>query len=93
MLAHELRNPLAPIRTALFVLGMDDSDVDRRRTLREMMERQVDHLVRLVDDLLESSRLSRGKIELQREPIDLKDALLRAIELSRPQIDARRQHA
>lgn len=88
MLAHELRNPLAPIRTGLFVLEMDDSDPVRRRTLLEMMERQVDHLVRLVDDLLESSRLSRGKIQLQREPIDLKDALLRAIELSRPQIDA-----
>ena len=88
MLAHELRNPLAPIRTALFVLGMDDSNVHRRHTLREMMERQVDHLVRLVDDLLESSRLSRGKIELQREAIDMKDALLRAVELSRPQIDA-----
>jgi signal transduction histidine kinase/ActR/RegA family two-component response regulator len=88
MLAHELRNPLAPIRTALFVLGMDDSNTERRRTLRQMMERQVDHLVRLVDDLLESSRLSRGKIQLQRESIDLKDALLRAVELSRPQIDA-----
>ena len=88
MLAHELRNPLAPIRTALFVLGMDDSNADRRQTLRQMMERQVDHLVRLVDDLLESSRLSRGKIQLQRESIDLKDALLRAVELSRPQIDA-----
>jgi signal transduction histidine kinase/CheY-like chemotaxis protein len=88
MLAHELRNPLAPIRTALFVLGMDDSDAERRATLRQMMERQVDHLVRLVDDLLESSRLSRGKIELQREPIDLKDALRRAVELSRTQIDA-----
>ncbi|MGN6111394.1 MAG: ATP-binding protein [Luteimonas sp.] len=88
MLAHELRNPLAPIRTGLFVLGMDDSDPERRRALREMMERQVDHLVRLVDDLLESSRLSRGKIQLQREPIDLRDALLRAAELSRSQIDA-----
>jgi signal transduction histidine kinase/ActR/RegA family two-component response regulator len=88
MLAHELRNPLAPIRTALFVLGMDDSNVERRHSLRQMMERQVDHLVRLVDDLLESSRLSRGKIQLQRESIDLKDALMRAIELSRPQIDA-----
>jgi len=88
MLAHELRNPLAPIRTALFVLGMDDSNIERRHSLRQMMERQVDHLVRLVDDLLESSRLSRGKIQLQRESIDLKDALMRAIELSRPQIDA-----
>jgi len=87
MLAHELRNPLAPIRTALSVLAMDDSDAGRRQTLRQMMERQVDHLVRLVDDLLESSRLSRGKIQLQREAIDLKDALLRAVELSRSQID------
>ena len=87
MLAHELRNPLAPIRTALYLLGQDDGDPGKRTHLREMMERQVDHLVRLVDDLLESSRLSRGNIELQREPIDLKDALLRAVELSRPQID------
>ena len=88
MLAHELRNPLAPIRTALSVLGMDDSDIERRRALRLMMERQVDHLVRLVDDLLESSRVSRGKIELQCQILDLKDAVLRAVELSRPQIDA-----
>ncbi len=88
MLAHELRNPLAPIRTALFVLGVDDINVERRHTLRQMMERQVDHLVRLVDDLLESSRLSRGKIQLRCEYIDLKDALQRAVELSRPQVDA-----
>jgi signal transduction histidine kinase/CheY-like chemotaxis protein len=88
MLAHELRNPLAPIRTGLFVLDMDDSDPERRHTLLRMMERQVDHLVRLVDDLLESSRLSRGKIQLQREQVDLKDALLRAVEMSRSQIDA-----
>jgi len=88
MLAHELRNPLAPIRTGLFVIANDDSDVERRRSLLQMMERQVDHLVRLVDDLLESSRLSRGKIQLQPEQLDAKDALLRAIELSRPQIDA-----
>ncbi len=88
MLAHELRNPLAPIRSALFLLGQDDGEAEGRRQLRQMMERQVDHLVRLVDDLLESSRLSRGKIELQRKPIDLKDALLRAVELSRPQIEA-----
>ena len=88
MLAHELRNPLAPIRTGLFVLAMDDSDAERRHTLLKMMERQVDHLVRLVDDLLESSRLSRGKIQLQCEAIDLRDALLRAAELSRSQIEA-----
>jgi signal transduction histidine kinase/CheY-like chemotaxis protein len=88
MLAHELRNPLAPIRTALLVLDMEDTNMERREMLRQMMKRQVDHLVRLVDDLLEGSRLSSGKIELRREPIDLRDALERAIELSRPQIDA-----
>jgi signal transduction histidine kinase/CheY-like chemotaxis protein len=88
MLAHELRNPLAPIRSALFLMDKGDASEQARMELRRMMERQVDHLVRLVDDLLESSRLSRGKIELQREPMDLRDAVLRAVELSRPQIDA-----
>ena len=87
MLSHELRNPLAPIRTGLHFLALDDSDPQRRASLREMMMRQVDHMVRLVDDLLESSRLSRGKIELQREVIDLRDAIGRAIESSRPMID------
>ncbi len=87
MLAHELRNPLAPIRTALYLIEQQDIGADKRGQLQRMMERQVDHLVRLVDDLLESSRLSRGKIELKRECMDLKDALLRAVELSRPQID------
>lgn len=89
MLSHELRNPLAPIRTALHVLALDDSDAGRRRTLREMMMRQVDHMVRLVDDLLDSSRMSRGKIELQREVIDLRTAIERAVESSRPMIDGR----
>ena len=89
MLSHELRNPLAPIRTALHVLTLDDSDPVRRRTLREMMMRQVDHMVRLVDDLLDSSRMSRGKIELQREVIDLRAAVDRAVEASRPMMDGR----
>ena len=89
MLSHELRNPLAPIRTALHVLALDDRDAVRRKTLREMMMRQVDHMVRLVDDLLDSSRMSRGKIELQREVIDLRAAVDRAVEASRPMIDGR----
>ena len=88
MLAHELRNPLAPIRTALYLLEHNDADPERRETLRGTMQRQVDHLMRLVDDLLETSRISRGMVELQRGPMDLKDALLRAVELSRPQIDS-----
>ena len=88
MLAHELRNPLAPIRNALYVLSLDDSDAARRHELRTMMLRQVDHMVRLVDDLLEASRLSRGMITLHREPVDLRQALRAAVDLSRPLIDA-----
>jgi two-component system, sensor histidine kinase len=88
MLAHELRNPLAPIRNALHVLSIDDSDPARRAALRSMMERQVDHMVRLVDDLLEASRLSRGMITLHPERIDLRNAVRSAIEQSRPLIDA-----
>ena len=90
MLAHELRNPLAPIRNALYVLSLDDSDAARRTELRTMMLRQVDHMVRLVDDLLEASRLSRGMITLHREPLDLRKALRAAVDLSRPLIDAGR---
>ena len=77
MLAHELRNPLAPVRNALHLLEVDDRDPRRRSELRHMIDRQVTHMVRLVDDLLESSRLSRGMIALHREPLDLA-ATLRA---------------
>ncbi|MEG3193514.1 HAMP domain-containing sensor histidine kinase, partial [Lysobacter sp. D1-1-M9] len=87
MLAHELRNPLAPISNALHVLEMDDSDPVRRATLRTMMKRQVVHMVRLVDDLLEASRLSRGMITLHRERMELCNAMRVAIEASRPQLD------
>ena len=90
MLAHELRNPLAPIRNALHVLSIDDNDPERRLLLRNMMERQVDHMVRLVDDLLEASRLSRGMITLHPERIDLRTAVRSAIEQSQPLIDAGR---
>ena len=83
MLGHELRNPLAPIRNALEILEIDDADADRRRQLRKMMLRQVDHMVRLVDDLLEASRLSQGKITLQRAPVDLRDVLEDAVALAR----------
>ena len=88
MLAHELRNPLAPIRNALHVLAIDDSDPARRAALRRVMARQVDHMVRLVDDLLEASRLSRGMITLHRERIDLRNAVRSAVEQSRPLVEA-----
>lgn len=82
MLGHELRNPLAPIRNALEVLEVDDSDPARRKQLRGMMLRQVEHMVRLVDDLLEASRLSQGKITLRRRGVDLRQVLADAMELA-----------
>jgi signal transduction histidine kinase/ActR/RegA family two-component response regulator len=88
MLAHELRNPLAPIRNALHVLAMDDGDAQRRQILHATMSRQVDHMVRLMDDLMEASRVSRGRIELRRRAIDLRVALRSALELSAPLIEA-----
>jgi signal transduction histidine kinase len=88
MLAHELRNPLAPIRNALYLLEADDIERSQRKQLRAMMLRQVEHMVRLVDDLLDASRLSRGMITLHREPLDLCEALRAAIDLSHPQLGA-----
>ena len=70
-LAHELRNPLAPIRNGLEVLKLAGADSAKAARVRDMMARQTDHLVRLVDDLLEVSRISRGLIELRKEEIDL----------------------
>jgi PAS domain S-box-containing protein len=84
-LAHELRNPLAPIRNALNVLANGSPGSFER--VRAIMERQVDHMVRLVDDLLELSRITRGKIELRREPVDLGQVVRTAVETSRPLID------
>ena len=89
-LAHELRNPLVPIRNAVHVLQLvteTPPSVDRDRKLLAMVDRQVDHLVRLVDDLLEVSRITRGKIELKKEPVDLSAILRHAIDTSRPTIE------
>ncbi|MGO4550440.1 ATP-binding protein [Lysobacter sp. 2RAF19] len=88
MLAHELRNPLAPIRNALHVLAMEEADAPRRKALHATMSRQVDHMVRLMDDLMEASRVSRGRIELRRRAIDLRHALRSALELSAPLVEA-----
>ena len=88
-LAHELRNPLAPIVTSLQILRMPDIDAATTDRAREVMDRQVRHLVRLVDDLLDVSRIVRGKIELRREPVDLASVVARAVETAQPFIDAR----
>ena len=74
MLAHELRNPLAPIRNAAQILRMTEGTGEAVRSASAMMERQVGQMVRLVDDLLDVSRISRGKIELRRERIELDSA-------------------
>jgi PAS domain S-box-containing protein len=87
-LAHELRNPLAPITHALEVLRLKDpADADTRWT-RDIIDRQVRQLTRLVDDLLDLARITRGKVQLQRERIDLGVVLHGALEAARPLIDS-----
>jgi PAS domain S-box-containing protein len=86
-LAHELRNPLAPISNAMHLLRADGQHRRRADRLIEMVQRQVRHIVRLVDDLLEVSRITRGKIELQRGPVDLAGIIDSAIETTRPLLD------
>ena len=84
-LAHELRNPLAPIRNGLQILKLAPT-TSNIEELRSMMDRQLSHLVHLIDDLLDVARISRGKIELRRKTIILQDALRAAIEASSPLI-------
>ena len=88
-LAHELRNPLAPIRTGLELLKLAPS-IDATVKTREIMERQVEHMVRLIDDLLDVSRITRGKIELRKERVDVRTVLDAALELSGPLIEESR---
>jgi len=92
MLSHELRNPLTPIRNALQILKMPEADEAARATARQMMERQLQHMIRLVDDLLDVSRVMRGKIGLRKELIDVAAAVARGVETAQPAIDARGQH-
>ncbi len=91
MLAHELRNPLAPIRTAVQLMRFKELPDEQRTRARDIIERQVDQLVRLIDDLMDVSRITRGMITLHREPIDLTAVIARAVETTRPLIDSRRQ--
>ena len=89
VLGHELRNPLAPILTALHLMRLRASDTSTERE-RAVIERQVAHLSRLVDDLLDVSRATMGKIDLRRERLDVATAVARAVEIARPLIDARK---
>lgn len=88
VLAHELRNPLAPIRSSLEILRLAPEGPVADRA-REIMARQVQHMVRLIDDLLDVSRISRGKIKLQKQRIRVLDVVRTAVETSRPTIEAR----
>ena len=90
-LAHELRNPLAPIRNAVEILRLTESDPVASASARQLLERQLKQLVRLIDDLLDVPRITQGRLELRKEKLDLAQALRMAVETSRPVIESR-QH-
>src|SRR5512132_1422212 len=80
MRAHELRNPLAPIGYGIHLLGLPDLDPERLARTRAMLERQVTHLTRIVDDLLDVSRITSGKLSLERERLDLAQLVVQAVD-------------
>ncbi|MET0390336.1 MAG: ATP-binding protein [Polyangiales bacterium] len=88
MLGHELRNPLAPIVTALQLMKLRGGSLSREQAI---IERQVQHMVRLVDDLLDTSRLIRGKLELRKQPHTLRGILTKALEIASPRLEERAQ--
>ncbi|HEY8519448.1 MAG TPA: PAS domain S-box protein [Gammaproteobacteria bacterium] len=88
MLAHELRNPLAPIRNAVALMGKKGLPDPTLESMRQTIDRQSAQLTRIVDDLLDINRIARGRFAVQLEPTDLKDVLARAVEASQPLIDA-----
>ncbi|WP_439621926.1 hybrid sensor histidine kinase/response regulator [Gemmata sp.] len=87
LLAHELRNPLAPIRNGLQVIRLSEDRAARERS-QAMMDRQLTHMVRLIDDLLDISRITRNKMELRRARVALADVVGSAVETARPALDA-----
>ena len=89
-LAHELRNPLAPIRSGLQFIRRSPADREAVARVHDIMERQLDHLVNLVDDLLDVARITRGQVELRRERVDLATVLAAAVETSMPLIETAR---
>ena len=89
-LAHELRNPLAAIRLAAQLIGLADLPLAQRENSVAVIQRQVEHLVRLIDDLVDVSRITRGLISLRRVPVLVASVVTQAVESSRPALDARR---
>ncbi|HYW58674.1 MAG TPA: PAS domain S-box protein [Polaromonas sp.] len=90
MLAHELRNPLAPIRNAVTILQLEPSPSPMVRSSRDMIDRQLSHMTRLVDDLLDVGRLTTGKIRFKAEQVAYAQVVSRSVEAVRPLMDARR---
>ncbi|HTU90823.1 MAG TPA: ATP-binding protein [Gemmataceae bacterium] len=88
VLAHELRNPLAPIRNALGIMRLASNNPTALDQVRTIMERQLQQMVRLIDDLLDVSRITRGKLHLRKERVELALALRNAVETARPLIEA-----
>ena len=91
MLAHELRGPLAPLRNAVHLLGATTLDESQLQWAHETMERQITHISRMIDDLLDVSRITQGKIQLRKETVELGTVLAGAVEQVGPMISARRQ--
>ena len=92
MVVHELRNPLAPIRIAAELLNRVHKDEPVLADLQAVIERQMVHMTRLIDDLLDGSRVSAGAFRLERSTIDMNGILIVAVETCRPLIDSRSQH-
>ncbi|MDM0037648.1 ATP-binding protein [Variovorax sp. J22R193] len=92
MLAHELRNPLAPIRSAVNLMERIDTADPRLTTIREVVRRQVEHMARLLDDLLDASRVTSGKVTLQRRTVKVSEFVDQAVEMYHGLIDSQRQH-
>ncbi|MDB5794421.1 MAG: putative histidine kinase, hybrid [Noviherbaspirillum sp.] len=92
MLAHELRNPLAPVRAAADLLNMITRDEVKVRHTSNIIARQVDHMTGLVDDLLDVSRVTRGLVELEKTPLDMRHVVNEAVEQVNPLLHARRHH-
>jgi len=84
MLSHELRNPLAPIRNSLYILDRASPGGEQAKRAHEIINRQVGHMTRLIDDLLDVTRIGRGKFHLQQESVDLRELVLRTVEDHRP---------
>lgn len=90
LLAHELRNPLAPIRNGLQIMAMAEAKPEVLTPVRDMMDRQLSHMVRLIDDLLDVSRMNRNKLFLQKTRVSLAEAMNHALEATRPALEAAR---